>query len=154
MKQYLTALFLCFVCLSATAQEQNPRTERPRMTPEEYQAKQKEFITRHAELTDEESTAFFPLYFEFQDKKKEINKEAWKIAKEGRKPETTESEYEEIIDKFFDNQEIITKLEKEYIKKYRKILSAKKIYMVYWAEIKFSRNMLKILQEMEDKEQK
>ena len=38
----------------------------------------------------------------------------------------------------------------EYIKKYREILSDKKIYMVYWAEIKFSRNMLKILQEIDD----
>jgi hypothetical protein len=111
-------------------------------------------MAQKAGLTTEESEKFFPLYFEFQDKKKEINKETWLIAKEGRKPETTETEYEEIIDKFFGSQETITKLEKEYIKKYRKILSAKKIYMVYWAEIKFSRNMLKILQEMEDKEQK
>ena len=50
--------------------------------------------------------------------------------------------------------EAIAKLEKEYIKKYSEILSAKKIYMVYWAEIKFSRNMLKILQEMKDKDEK
>ena len=146
--RYFITLVACLFCVSTFAQKKNQTSET------EFRAKQQAYMTQKAGLTPEESDQFFPLYFEFQDKKKEINKEAWKIAKEGRKPETTESEYEEIIDKFFDNQEIITKLEKEYIKKYRKILSAKKIYMVYWAEIKFSRNMLKILQEMEDKEQK
>ena len=74
------------------------------------------------------------------------------IAKKGKNPETTETEYETIIDNFFNNQETIAKLEKEYIKKYREILSARKVYMIYWAERKFNRNMLKILQEMEDKE--
>ena len=146
--RYFITLVACLLCVSTFAQKKDQRSKA------EFRAKQQAYMAQKAELTPEESKKFFPLYFEFQDKKKEINKEAWKIAKEGRKPETTESEYEEIIDKFFDNQEIITKLEKEYIKKYRKILSAKKIYMVYWAEIKFSRNMLKILQEMEDKEQK
>ena len=109
------------------------------------------YIEKGVQISEEESKKFFPLYFEFQDKKKEINKEAWDIAKKGKAPETTNREYEEIIDNFFDNQETIIELEKEYIKKYRKVLSDKKIYMIYWAEIKFSRNMMKILQEMDDK---
>ena len=83
-------------------------------------------------------------------KKKEINKHAWNLAKKGKASETTDLEYEEIIDNFFDDQESIVKLEREYIDKYRKILSDKQIYRVYWAEFKFSRNMMKILQEMDD----
>ena len=55
--------------MAAAQQPQGQRPERPRMTPEEYRAKQQEFITRHAELTPEESDAFFPLYFELQNKK-------------------------------------------------------------------------------------
>ena len=39
----------------------------------------------------------------------------------------------------------------EYIEKYKKVLTNQKIYMVYKAELKFNRNMMKILQEMEDK---
>ena len=146
--QYIILLMACFFCIPTFAEKRNQDNET------EFRSKQQTYMAKKAELTQEESEKFFPLYFEFQDKKKEINKEAWKVAKEGRKPETTEKEYEEIIDKFFDNQETIAKLEKEYIKKYRKILSAKKVYMVYWAERKFTRNMLKILQEMEDKEKK
>ena len=67
------------------------------------------------------------------------------------KQETPESEYKEIIDDFFESQQQNLDMEKKYIEKYRKVLSDKKIYMIYWAEIKFNRNMLKILQEMEEK---
>ena len=145
---YYLLLTGCLFCLPTFAQKKDQCTEA------EFRAKQQAYMTKKAELTPEESEKFFPLYFEFLDKKKEINKEAWNIAKQGKTPETTEEEYEDIIDHFFDKQETIAKLEKEYIKKYREFLSAKKIYMVYWAEIKFSRNMLKILQEMKDKDEK
>ena len=145
---YYLLLTACLFCLPTFAQKKDQCTEA------EFRAKQQAYMTKKAELIPEESKKFFPLYFEFLDKKKDINKEAWNIAKQGKTPETTEEEYEEIIDHFFDKQEAIAKLEKEYIKKYREFLSAKKIYMVYWAEIKFSRNMLKILQEMKDKDEK
>jgi hypothetical protein len=144
--RYFITLVACLICISTFAQKKDPSTET------EFRAKKQAYMTKKAGLTQEESEKFFPLYFEFQDKKKEINKQAWTIAKKGKKPETTETEYEEIISTFFNNQEIITQLEKEYIKKYREVLSAKKVYLVYWAEMKFSRNMMKILQEMEDKE--
>jgi hypothetical protein len=93
--KYFITLVACLLCVSSFAQKKGQRSKA------EFRAKQQTYMTQKAGLTQEESEKFFPLYFEFQDKKKEINKEAWKIAKEGRKPETTESEYEEIIDKFF-----------------------------------------------------
>ena len=146
--RYFITLVACFCCIATFAQKKSQTSET------EFRAKQQAYMSQKAGLTPKEIEQFFPLYFEFQDKKKEINKEAWDIAKQGKKPDTTEAEYETIIDTFFDNQETIAKLEKEYIKKYRKFLSEKKIYMVYWAERKFSRNMMKILQEMDDKEKK
>ena len=145
---YIILLMACLFCIPALAvkKDQSNQTE--------FRAKQQAYMAKKAELTPEDCEKFFPLYFEFQDKKKEINSEAWETSRKGIKAETTDQEYEDIIDCFFDNQETIAKLEKEYIKKYRKILSAKKIYMIYWAERKFTRNMLKILQEMEDKDEK
>ena len=144
--RYFITLAACLFCMTTLAQKKNPSNEA------EFRTKQQAYMTKKAALTPEESEKFFPLYFEFQDKKKTINKEAWEIARKGKNPETTDTEYKEIIDIFFDNQETIAKLEKEYIKKYRAFLSDKKVYMIYWAERKFTRNMLKILQEMEDKE--
>ena len=146
--RYFITLVACLFCMNTFAQKKDQISE------SEFRTKQQTYMAKKAELTPEETEKFFPLYFEFQDKKKEINKEAWTIAKKGKNPGTSEAEYEIIIDCFFDNQETIAKLEKEYIKKYRKFLSNKKIYMVYKAERKFSRNMLKILQEMEDTDKK
>lgn len=145
--RYFLILLACLFCIPTFAQKKDKHSEA------EFRTKKQAYMTKKAELTKEESEKFFPLYFEFLSKKKEINKQAWKIARKGAKPETTDAEYEEIIDNFFDDQEAIIELEKEYIKKYRKVLSDKKIYMIYWAEFKFNRNMLKILQEMEDKTQ-
>ena len=48
------------------------------LSPEEFRAKQKAFITEKAGLTSEEAAKFFPLYFELQDRKKQLNDEAWK----------------------------------------------------------------------------
>ena len=143
--RYFITLVACLLCVSTFAQKKDQRSKA------EFRAKQQAYMAQKAGLTTEESEKFFPLYFEFQDKKKEINKDAWGTAKKGIKPDTTDQEYKEIIDNFFTDQEAIAKLEREYIEKYRKVLSDKKIYMLYWAEIKFSRNMLKILQEMDVK---
>ena len=143
--RYLILIVACILCLPATAQNKS------KYSKSEFRAKKQAYMADKAGLTKEESEKFFTLYFEFQDKKKEINKDAWGTAKKGIKPDTTDQEYKEIIDNFFTDQEAIAKLEREYIEKYRKVLSDKKIYMLYWAEIKFSRNMLKILQKMDDK---
>ena len=145
---YFILLMACLFFLPASAQKKDKCNET------EFRAKKQAYMAKKAHLTQEETEKFFPLYFEFQDKKKEINKEAWGNAKKGIKPETSEEQYEEIIDNYFDEQERIARLEKEYIKRYRKILSNKKIYMLYWAEIKFSRNMLRILQEIDDTKNK
>ena len=146
ISRYIIILVACLFCMPTFAQKKDKYTE------SEFRAKKQAYIAQKAELTPAESEKFFPLYFEFQNKKKEINKHAWNIAKQGKASETTDLEYEEIIDNFFDDQEAIVKLEREYIDKYRKILSDKQIYRVYWAEFKFNRNMIKILQEMNDKE--
>lgn len=141
---YFILLMACLFFLPASAQKKDKCNET------EFRAKKQAYMAKRANLTQEETEKFFPLYFEFQDKKKEINKGAWGKAKNGIKPETSEEQYEDIIDNFFDEQERIAQLEKEYIKKYREILSNKKIYMLYWAELKFSKNMLKILQEIDE----
>ena len=146
ISRYIVILVACLFCMPTFAQKKDKYTE------SEFRAKKQAYIAQKAELTPAESEKFFPLYFEFQNKKKEINKHAWNLAKQGKASETTDLEYEEIIDNFFDDQEAIVKLEREYIDKYRKILSDKQIYRVYWAEFKFNRNMIKILQEMNDKE--
>lgn len=143
--QYLTILFIILCSLPCIAQKRGKCSE------EEFRAKKQAYIAEKAKLTEEEIQHFFPLYFELQNKKKAINQETWGNIHKGNDPETNESEYETIIDNIFNAQQAITELEKEYIQKYRKFISNEKLYMIYRAEIKFNRNMMKILQKIEKK---
>ena len=147
MRQILTTLFVCFACFTATAQEQGRRLERPRMTPEEYQAKQKEFIVRHAELTEEESAAFFPLYFELQSKKHEVNRSVWKQARAVAPHERTEEECVKMIDALADVKIACAQLEKDYLQRFKEILPAKKLMRVQMAEERYQRELLKGMQQ-------
>ena len=54
------------------------------LSPDEFRAKQKAYITEKAGLTKEEAAKFFPVYFELQDRKKQLNDEAWNLLRKGR----------------------------------------------------------------------
>lgn len=146
MKRYLL-LIISVICLAASAQEQTSKPRTPRMTPEEFRAKQKEFIITHAELTEAESTAFFPLYFELQSKKHEINGRVWKKARAVRPHERTEEECNEMIDALADVKIECATLEKEYLQKFKEILPAKKLMRVQMAEDRFQRELLRGIQQ-------
>ncbi|MCD8092553.1 MAG: hypothetical protein LUF01_06880 [Bacteroides sp.] len=116
-------------------------------TQEEFRAKQKAFITEKAGLTKEEATKFFPLYFELQDRKKQLNDEAWNLLRKGKNENTTEAQYEEIMEGVYDARIASDRLGKTYFDKFKKILPAKKIYLVQRAEMKFHRDLLKGMQQ-------
>ena len=67
--------------------------------------------------------------------------------KKSKNPQISEKEYEDILNGFIEADKINNELDKQYMKKFQKILSNKKIYKVLKAEIKFQRNMLKIVQQ-------
>ena len=148
MKRPITTLLLCLTCLMAAAQQpQGQRPERPRMTPEEFQTKQKEFIAQQAELTEEESAAFFPLYFELQGKKHEANRRVWEEARRVPPHERTEEECDKMIDALADVKIECATLEKEYLAKFKKILPAKKLMRVQMAEERYQRELLRGMQQ-------
>lgn len=113
------------------------------MSPDEFRAKQKAFIIEKAGLTNEEAAKFFPLYFELQDRKKQLNDEAWTLLRKGKDKETTEAQYQEILEGVYDARIASDRLDKTYFDKFKKILSYKKIYLVQRAEMRFHRELLR-----------
>lgn len=146
MKNILLFLFIWSITLPLAAQNKE------KCSKQEFRAKKEAYLKEKAELTDEEAQKFFPLYFQLEDLKKDVNGKAWTKARKGKDSETTEEEYTDIINTFVNVQVQAAALDKEYLEKFKTILSAKKIYMVFRAEIKFNRNMLKIIHP--DKEKK
>lgn len=113
------------------------------LTPEEFRAKQQAFITERAGLTKEEAAKFFPVYFELQDRKKQLNDEAWQLIRSGKNEKTTEAQYGEILEGVYDARIASDRLDKTYFEKFKKILPCKKIYLVQRAEMRFHRELLK-----------
>ena len=87
-KTFFASLLLFLAVLTVSAQEQ--QNKRPHFSPEEFQAKQKTYITEKAGLTPEEVEAFFPLFFELQKKKFELERNARKDFRKQRGEKMTE----------------------------------------------------------------
>ena len=69
------AIFALTLCIATGAMAQKGRKH---FSHEEFQAKQKEYITEKAGLTQEEVNAFFPIFFELQKKKFDLQQNAHK----------------------------------------------------------------------------
>ena len=144
MKRVLCLLLL--VCSSVILLHATDKCDQ-RLTPEQFRAKQKAFITEEAGLSAEEDAKFFPVYFELQDRKKELNDEAWKLIRKGKKGSLSEEQYEEILEGVYDARIAGDRLDKSYFEKFKKILSFEKIYKVQRAEMRFHRELLKGMQQ-------
>ena len=123
MIQKLTTL-LFILCLTLSVQAQ----KKPGFSKEEFRAKQEAYLTQKAELTAEA-----------------INDKAWQKARKGKNPNTTDAEYEEIVDEIAHARLESDKLDIEYLNRFKKILSPKKLFKLQRAEIKFHRDLLKIM---------
>ena len=141
MKQLLFLLIL----IIGTGSQLQAQCKKPHncLSPEEFRAKQQAYIMEKADLNKDEAAKFFPVYYELQDKKKKINDRVWNCIKQGKNPDTTEKQYEELIEQILDGRIEADELEKNYYQKFKKILPASKLFKVQHAEIKFHREVLK-----------
>ena len=144
MKKILFTLAISLLTATASvAQENNNAREKRPFSPEEFQAKQRTFIAEKAELTAEEAEAFFPIFFELQKKKFEIEHNARKETRKPRGEKMTEEECREYVYKMADTKIEIAKLEREYTDKYLGVISACKLRKVLHAEGAFQRHLMK-----------
>lgn len=142
MKRALITLSLIIVTLLAASAQQEQGKKR-RFSPQQFQEKQRSYITEKAKLTNEEADKFFPLFFELQKKRFEIEREArHKVIKE-RGQKLTDEQCKELLTNSADAHIKIAELEKEYISKYLQAMPAKKLLDVQRAERGFQSYMLK-----------
>ena len=132
IQRLATLLITLYISISLQAQDK----KKPGFTKEEFRARQEAYLTQKAEITQEEATKFFPIYFELQDRKKTVNDKAWEQARKGKNPKARIE---------------ADKLDLEYLQRFKKILSPKKIYKLQRAEIKFHRDILKIMHQSQKK---
>lgn len=116
-------------------------------SPAEYWEQQKEFFTNQASLTQDEADAFFPIYNELQQKKRELNREIRRIMRQEGGPMISEDGSLKAIDAKADVNIKIAELEKEYLQKFKQVLPASKILKIQNAEEQFNSQILKDIQQ-------
>ena len=153
MKQFITIVCL-LLTLSVSAQNRRPNgnpnanpNASGQFSPAEYAKQQREFFTRNAELTQEEADAFFPIYNELQQKKREINRQIRMTMRQEPGTQISEEQSLKAIDAKADANIKIAELEKEYLNKFKEVLPASKILKIQNAEEQFNSQILKDIQQ-------
>lgn len=113
------------------------------MSKEEFRQCQEKYIKEQTGLTQQEAQQFFPLYFELQDKKDAINRQAWAQMRKGKEENLSEAEYNKIVEEIIKARISCDQLDLEYLHKYQKFLSSKQIFNIQRAEMWFHRELLK-----------
>ena len=132
----LITIVCILLTLSVSAQDRRPNPS-GQFSPAEYAKQQREFFTRNAELTQEEADAFFPIYNELQQKKREINRQIRMIMRHEGDTLISEEQSLKAIEAKADANIRIAEL----------VLPASKILKVQNAEEQFNSQILKDIQQ-------
>lgn len=108
---------------------------------QEFRQRMQEFITKEANLTEEESKAFFPIFNEYKDKQRQINMSINKLKKTAP-TNGDEKTYEEHLMQMARLNAEMAGLDSVYYKKIFKAIPAEKFFKILNIEDRMHRNML------------
>lgn len=136
----LLAVLSIFSYFPLLAQEDS---QRGNFDIEAFKKKKALFIIEKVNLTDAEAKAFIPLANELMDKRFELNRAIRKESRELRKKnKKTDADYEQLLDASSAVKIKEAQLEQEYLKKFKKVLSAEKIYKYKQAEADYMKELV------------
>ncbi len=106
---------------------------------EKIEARKVSFMTNRLELSPEEAQQFWPVYNEYQAKRKAIKKE---YGEKSNLNLLTDDEVSDYIDKQLEKEEKSIALKKEYVVKLKEVLPIRKVAMLPRLENRFKEWML------------
>jgi hypothetical protein len=141
IKMIIFAMCSLISAIYVSAQDNGPKHK---FDKEAFLAKRNAYITAEVGLTPEEAAAFIPLCNELQDKMFELGKDCMKLSREIRtNSDAKDKDYDSVLDECISVNLKQAQLEQEYYKKFREILSSKKLLKYRMAEGKFAREFMK-----------
>jgi hypothetical protein len=131
----------------------NPQKEMPEKKKERIEAQHIAFITQRLNLTPAEAKVFWPVYDEFDAKRKVIRKSLLGVDGPNRPDidNLTEKEAEQLLDNQLVEAQKLLDLRKEYHNKFKSVLPAVKVLKLYDAERDFQKMLLDRLRHQETK---
>ena len=143
-KMIFISLLVCFSLTNIVSAQDTEKDDNRRTRFEQIKAKRMAFISEKVQFTPAEAEAFWPLCNELQEKKFELNKplrDERRAMRESKK-EITNADYLKLIDTNADIKIKEAQIDKEYLEKFKKILSPEKIFKYQQAEDEFMRQTL------------
>jgi hypothetical protein len=123
-------LLVAWPSIAQNQDRNNATNRRDTSDREELIAKRNTFLVEKMSLTAEETAVFIPLENELLRKKFEVGRECFRYGRElDKKEEKTEEEIKKLLNCREEVKEKREKLDKEYLEKFKKVLSAEKILL-------------------------
>ena len=137
----LAVLMMLAIALNASAQ---PGPKGNQSQKDKIEAQRIAFITDRLDLTPAEAQVFWPIYNEYDAKRKELRWTYHKAPEGMEKPieEMTEKEALEVVDNQIIEAQKMLDLRKEYHGKFKAVLSAKKVMLLYESEREFQKQLI------------
>jgi hypothetical protein len=142
MKQLFLFLMLFALKFNLLSQTLPPSQARAKVGAR-VEARRAAFLSQRLQLTPEEAQVFFPLFNEYFSKLKVIRQQ---LHTEKRVEDLNDVEAEKAIATQFDVETRVIDLKKDYYQKFKKVLSAKRVALLYKAERDFKGELLNELQ--------
>ncbi len=108
---------------------------------QEFRQRMQDYITKEANLTQEEAKAFFPIYNEYKDKQRQIHMSINKL-KKNTPNNNDEKAYEKCLMEMAELNAEMAGLDSVYYKKICKTISAQKFFKILNIEDRMHRKML------------
>jgi len=137
MKQITLFFFFCTLLTCGTVLAQDNRSEN-------VEAAKIAFLTDKIELTADQAQKFWPLYNEYETKRRELIR-AYRSGYRHDVEELSEQEAKARIDNMFVTKEQELELEKEYAAKFQRVITTKQLIKLYRGEREFTKLLLKRL---------
>lgn len=105
------------------------------------------YISEKLQLTPDEAKSFWPVYTKMEAEMKDLRKKYKMSEEESTAEEISEQEAEKKLNEFIGFKEAQLALAKKYQAEFRKVISAKKVLLLYRAEEDFKKELLRIIRE-------
>lgn len=133
---------LCF-SINALGQAPNPAPPEPENRAEKVQAAKVAYITTRLNLSPLQAQQFWPVYNEFELARKKIRKQIKQLVVDTRQgADPSEEQLKTDLKKFMSLRQEELDLEKSYMEKFLKVISAKQLVEYYRSEKMFAKLLI------------
>lgn len=139
MKRYFLLLIFCMLTFAGTSALAQDRASKERV-----EAAKVAYLTDKMELSSDQAQKFWPLYNEYEAKRRELIK-SYRSGYRQDVDALTEQEAKNRIDDMFVTREKELALEQEYAARYLRVISNKQLIKLYRGERDFTKMLLKRL---------